>query len=34
MRTYRIRAGGGVMSLTTMMQPDGRPDQYIIERAG
>jgi CubicO group peptidase (beta-lactamase class C family) len=33
-RTYRIRAGGVVMSLTTMMLPDGRLDQYIIERAG
>jgi CubicO group peptidase (beta-lactamase class C family) len=33
-RTYRIRAGTVVMSLTTMTLPDGRLDQYILERAG
>ncbi len=33
-RSYRIRAGGMVMSLTTMTLPDGRIDQYIVERAG
>jgi len=33
-RSYRIRAGGVVMVLTTMTLPDGRLDQYIISRAG
>jgi D-alanyl-D-alanine carboxypeptidase len=33
-RTYRIRAGTVVLSLTTMTLPDGRLDQYILERAG
>jgi D-alanyl-D-alanine carboxypeptidase len=33
-RSYRIRAGGVIMSLTTMTLPDGRIDQYIISRAG
>jgi D-alanyl-D-alanine carboxypeptidase len=33
-RSYRIRAGGVVMDLTTMTLPDGRIDQYIISRAG
>jgi len=32
-RTYRIKAGTVVMSLTTMTLPDGRLDQYILERA-
>jgi CubicO group peptidase (beta-lactamase class C family) len=33
-RSYRIRAGGVVLSLTTMTLPDGKIDQYIVERAG
>lgn len=33
-RSYRIRAGGVVMNLTTMTLPDGKIDQYIISRAG
>jgi len=33
-RSYRIRAGGVVMMLTTMTMPDGRLDQYIVSRAG
>jgi CubicO group peptidase (beta-lactamase class C family) len=33
-RSYRIRAGGVLMALTTMTLPDGKIDQYIIERAG
>jgi CubicO group peptidase (beta-lactamase class C family) len=33
-RSYRIRAGKVLMGLTIMTQPDGRIDQYIIERAG
>ena len=33
-RSYRIRAGGVVMGLTTMTMPDGRIEQYIVERAG
>jgi hypothetical protein len=33
-RTYRIRAGTVVLSLTTMTVPDGRLEQYILERAG
>ena len=33
-RGYRIRAGGVVMSLTTMTMPDGKIEQYIVERVG
>lgn len=33
-RSYRIRAGGRVLDLTTMTLPDGRIDQYIVSRAG
>jgi D-alanyl-D-alanine carboxypeptidase len=33
-RSYRIRAGSLVLSLTTMTQPSGLIDQYLIERAG
>lgn len=33
-RSYRIRAGGRVLDLTTMTLPDGRIDQYLISRAG
>jgi hypothetical protein len=33
-RSYRVRAGGVVMNLTTMTLPDGKIDQYIISRAG
>jgi CubicO group peptidase (beta-lactamase class C family) len=33
-RSYRIRAGDVVMDLTTMTLPDGRIDQYLIEREG
>jgi CubicO group peptidase (beta-lactamase class C family) len=33
-RSYLIRAGGVMMNLTTMTLPDGRIEQYIVERAG
>ncbi len=33
-RSYRIRASEVTMSLTVMILPDGRIDQYIVERAG
>jgi len=33
-RSYRIRAGGVAMELTTMTLPDGRIDQYIVARRG
>ncbi len=33
-RSYRIRAGGVLMGLTTMILPDGRIEQYLIERGG
>ena len=33
-RSFRIRAGSVVMSLTMMTLPDGRIDQYIVSRAG
>lgn len=33
-RSYRIRAGGMLLDLTTMTRPDGRIDQYLISRAG
>ncbi len=33
-RSYRIRAGGMVLDLTTMILPDGKIDQYIVARAG
>jgi D-alanyl-D-alanine carboxypeptidase len=33
-RSYRIRADGVTMALTTMTLPNGRLDQYIISRAG
>ena len=33
-RSYRIRAGGKVMDLTTMTLPDGKIDQYLISRGG
>ena len=33
-RSYRIRAGGVTFSLTTMTLPDGKIDQFIVERAG
>lgn len=33
-RSYRIRAGGTVMDLTTMILPDGKIEQYIVARAG
>ena len=33
-RGYRIRAGNVVMSLTTMTRPDGKIDQYLVQRAG
>jgi CubicO group peptidase (beta-lactamase class C family) len=32
-RSYRIRAGGAVLDLTTMTLPDGKIDQYIVARA-
>jgi CubicO group peptidase (beta-lactamase class C family) len=32
-RSYRIRAGGRTLDLTTMTLPDGRIDQYLIARA-
>ncbi len=31
-RSYRLRAGGRTMALTTMTWPDGKLDQYILER--
>lgn len=33
-RSYRIRAGGMVLDLTTMTMPDGKIDQYLVARAG
>ncbi len=33
-RSYRIRAGGVVMNLTTMTMPNGKIEQYIVSRAG
>ena len=33
-RSFRIRAGGVTMDLTTMTLPDGKIDQYIVARAG
>ena len=33
-RSYRIRAGGQTFNLTTMTLPDGKIDQFIVERAG
>ena len=33
-RSYRLRAGGVSMELTTMTLPDGRIDQYIVSRGG
>jgi CubicO group peptidase (beta-lactamase class C family) len=33
-RSYRIRAGGATMDLTTMTLPDGRIEQYIISKVG
>jgi D-alanyl-D-alanine carboxypeptidase len=33
-RSYRIRAGGMVLDLTTMTLPDGKIDQFIVSRAG
>lgn len=33
-RSYRIRAGAVLLRLGAMTLPDGRIDQYVIERAG
>jgi CubicO group peptidase (beta-lactamase class C family) len=33
-RGFTIRAGGVVLSLTMMVSPDGKIDQYIVARAG
>ena len=33
-RSYAFRAGGATLSLTMMILPDGRIEQYIVERAG
>ena len=33
-RSYRIRAGSMTLDLTTMTQPDGKIEQYIVEREG
>jgi D-alanyl-D-alanine carboxypeptidase len=33
-RSYRIRAGGVLLDLTTMILPNGKIDQYLIARAG
>ncbi len=33
-RSYLIRAGGVTMGLTTMIMPDGKIEQYLVERAG
>ena len=32
-RGYTIRAGGRVLNLTAMITPDGRIEQYIVERS-
>ena len=34
LRFYTIRAGRMVLDLTTMTQPDGKIEQYIVSRAG
>ncbi len=34
LRFYRIRAGDMVLDLTTMTQPDGKIEQYVVARAG
>ena len=34
LRFYTIRAGTMVLDLTTMTQPDGKIEQYIVSRAG
>jgi len=33
-RGFTIRAGSVVLSLTMMVLPDGKIDQYIVSRAG
>jgi CubicO group peptidase (beta-lactamase class C family) len=33
-RSYRIKAGTVTLSLTMMIRPDGRIEQYIVEREG
>ena len=33
-RSYRIRAGSALLNLTTMTMPDGKIEQYIVERTG
>jgi hypothetical protein len=33
-RSYVFRAGGVMLSLTMMVLPDGRIEQYIVERGG
>ena len=33
-RTYRVRAGRMTLTLVTMTMPDGKIDQYLVERAG
>jgi D-alanyl-D-alanine carboxypeptidase len=33
-RSFRIRAGRTVLALTMMIMPDGKVEQYIIERVG
>jgi len=32
-RSYAFRAGGATLSLTMMILPDGRIEQYVVERA-
>jgi CubicO group peptidase (beta-lactamase class C family) len=31
-RSYRIRAGGTTLGLTMMVRPDGKIEQYVVER--
>ena len=33
-QSYVFRAGGVLLSQTMMILPDGRIEQYIVERAG
>ena len=33
-RSYQIRAGSMTLSLTMMVRPDGKIEQYIVERSG
>jgi len=33
-RSYVYRAGGGLLSLTMMILPDGRIERHVVERGG